>query len=71
MTEISVLIKEVSSIIIMEVRMSVSPVNRSTVEPLIKATPDVGTPPLLRTLHYVPSVLYWYKFTPEIRDTPL
>ena len=37
------------------------------VEPLIKATPDVGTPPLLRTLHYVPSVLYQYISTPEIR----
>ncbi len=58
MTEISVLIKEISSLIIMEVRVSVSSVDRSTVEPLIKATPDVGTPPLLRTLHYVPSVLY-------------
>ncbi len=24
----------------------------------VKATPEVGTPPLLRTLYHVPSVLY-------------
>ena len=39
----------------------------STVEPLIKATPEIGTPSVLKTLHYVLKHVLLVKIHPTIR----